>query len=689
MVVSKLAPGVNYPDIKRVDPNDLAKDTSLFQIQVHNLDVIVAIGSAKKTFFKDGITFFPLYLVKKNNKVVQIGLYELLNDDVESHLTDDLELNIESLDIEPLIYHFATMEWINKTRLVEEPAKEIDKINKENDLKTTITREKTGKEREGQIVREDIEIAIPNVRKDIFTKKIGAKIAKPLETETKDKAKDIRDKYKEKDGDNVWLQKYMKNRNYSIKDNEGGGDCFFATIRDAFETIGQQTTVRQLRTRLSDSIKQEDYINYKERYDMFQTQLDNTKRDSIRLKKEHENLKKQLTETIAKEDKLRIRAEALKIQKEYEQVKADNAMAKDYITEVIFMKNIDNLEQFKQYLKTSEFWADVTAIDKMEILLNIKFVILSSEKYENNDMDNVLQCGNFVSPIIESIGSFNPEYYIIVEHTGTHYMLVGYKKKEIFTFRELPFDLKKLVVNKCMESRGKGIYDYIPEFESFKESGDLGINVTNKLKDIESTFEDLNDAKIKGLYDEDVVFKFYSGSTNKDAPGKGSGETIPQTKVMEYSELKKIPDWRKKLSNFWIEPFTLDNHRWASVEHYYQASKFKNQHPDFYLTFSLDSGTELSKDALLAKGAGGKTGKSKGKQLRPKNVVVDDGYFQNGRASRELYSGQEAKFTQNDELKHLLLATKRAKLIHHVRGSPGVVFSELMEIRDKMSRGEI
>jgi hypothetical protein len=51
-----------------------------------------------------------------------------------------------------------------------------------------------------------------------------------------------------------------------------------------------------------------------------------------------------------------------------------------------------------------------------------------------------------------------------------------------------------------------------------------------------------------------------------------------------------------------------------------------------------------------------------------------------------MYQAQYAKFTQIPELKKLLLATKKAKLMHFVRASPPILFEELMMVRDKLSR---
>ena len=177
-------------------------------------------------------------------------------------------------------------------------------------------------------------------------------------------------------------------------------------------------------------------------------------------------------------------------------------------------------------------------------------------------------------------------------------------------------------------------------------------------------------------YDKDIEFYFYSKSDDKPFPGKGTKEKIPESKRADYEELSKIPQWRKKLSNFWLAEFDLDGHKWASVEHYYQGSKFRKQNPEFYVKFSLDSGSELSKDPNMAKSAGGKTGKVAGKQFRDKNIKVDDDFFTTDRVNQEMNDAQYAKFNQNPDLKTMLLATKDAKLMHIVSRNPVPVFFE-------------
>lgn len=182
------------------------------------------------------------------------------------------------------------------------------------------------------------------------------------------------------------------------------------------------------------------------------------------------------------------------------------------------------------------------------------------------------------------------------------------------------------------------------------------------------------------LFDDKNIFQFYSKSRDK-FPGEGSGEKLDKNDKDYYSQLNDIKDWRKKLSNFYESKFALDDKIWLSVEHFYQASKFKKNNKDFYDKFALDSKSELSRSSLMAKGAGGKTGKSRGKQIRPKNVYMDKDFFSSGRDKKEMYRAQHAKYTQNENLKKMLLMTGDAKLQHFSRGSKPIIFYNTMKIR--------
>jgi predicted NAD-dependent protein-ADP-ribosyltransferase YbiA (DUF1768 family) len=673
MVLSKLDSDVSYPELKSVDSGDLKMEANLYQLEVKDIDVIIAVGNSKNTYEDKNILYFPIYLVKHNNKVIQIGVYEIKATDYLSYLDKYNNLDIENMN-EPLIYSFVTKEFLNKTRL--KPEVPLHKIEKEEGEVTESDKDDDEDEEEENIVQE---YDVPEERKDIFVKIKGVPVPPLLKEETQKEAKDIREKYHHSSKD-TWMDKFMKNHNYSIVDNEGGGDCLFATIRDAFSSIAQQTSTNKLRKKLASEVTEKIFEGYKEQYDMYSASI---VRDTNRIKEleqEYKQVQMRYDQVIDRYEKKALVTYGKEVKNEYDKLVKEKKVTHEMLKEYKFMKGVENIDQFKKVVRHCDFWADTWALSTLERILNIKFILLSSESYKSGDEKNVLQCGQLNDEILEQRGRFTPEFYIIVEYTGNHYKLVGYKKKLIFKFSEIPYDIKKMIYEKCME-KNAGPFALIPDFQKFKASQKKTI-----IK--EAQYEHLTESKLRGLYNDEIVFQFYSKSLDKPLPGKGSGEKIPNDRLIEYSTLASIPQWRKKLSNFWVQPFTLDNHKWASVEHYYQASKFKKTHPDFYLSFSLDSGTELSKDPAMAKAAGGKTGKFKGELIRPVEVTADSDFF-GKRQKKEMYAAQYAKFTQNDDLKTLLLATRDAKLTHFIRGSEPVVFDELMLIRDKITRSEI
>jgi hypothetical protein len=396
------------------------------------------------------------------------------------------------------------------------------------------------------------------------------------------------------------------------------------------------------------------------------------KKLSTELKKRHERSKN-------KEETNQIVLEGKKLVERHNALKLEKEDIKEMMDEFKFMEGIDTFEKFKEFILTSNYWADTWAVSTLEKVLNIKIIILSKESYDADDLDSVLKCGQLNDDALEKQGKFMPDYYIMTSYSGNHYELISYKKKRILKFSEIPYDIKSLVVNKCME-RNAGPYYLIQDFRNLKSK--LGLS-----PDEGSPVEEEEESNDYDLYDSDIVFEFHSKSDSKPKAGKGSGEKIPESKMMEFNVLNKdklCANWRRKLDDSWITPFTVEGHSWASVDHYVLGSQFKKGFPDFYSQFSLDSLSEISKDVALAKAAGGKTGKLKDKVLRPKHVRVDSDFYEvglNPRNEIERNKALTAKFSQNLDLKKVLMETKNAKLVKFIRSSPPSIDIMLMNLR--------
>ena len=676
MVFSKINVKVNYPESRKIYKDDIKKEVDLYEVEIEDVDIIIALGNMRNQYEEENILYYPIYLVKHNDKVIQIGLYEIEASNYEYFLDDYKKIDIDKLR-EPIIYSFATKEMLERLRKKPEREPENKKYEKDDsDSESEKEEEKEEEEKE-----EEEKYAIPSQRSDIFILTSGFHMPDLLEEETKHESKEIMEKYKE-DKDDEWIQKFSKNKYFTITDNEGGGDCFFSTIRDAFSSIGQQTTVKKLREKLASEATEEIFMNYKSFYDAFYLSIASDTAEIKTLSAEYQSIKERITNILNRDEKNQMLIKAKDIKKKHDTLIEQKKITSKNLNEYKVMKGVDTLEKFKKKIKTCDFWAETWSISTMERVLNIKIIIMSSEAYKSQDLDNVLQCGQMNDSILEESRVFKPEFYIIVDYTGNHYKLIGYKNKQIFKFKEIPYFIKKLTVKKCLE-RNSGVFSLIPEFMQFKE--DMESKSKRSKKAAGHLEEEFQESKLRGLYDEDIVFVYYDKSNVLNLPGKGPGEKLPKELMKDFAGLAANHEWRRKLSHSWISKFTLDNHRWSSVEHYYNACKFKKENPEFYLNFTIESGTDVSTNPEMAKAMGSKTGEFKHHIIRPKQVIVDSDYSKE-REDKNIYDAQYAKFTQDPELRNLLIETKNAKLMKHKSGHPPELDNALILVRDKIQK---
>jgi len=704
MVRSNIDNDISYPDSKDIDPVDNGTDAATFDFFIKNNDVVIALGKLHNDHQSKGVLYVPIYLLVNENIDDKIGVFEFSSSNYTSLLDEDGDLDIDALD-KPLLFNFVTDTYI-KSKYKDYPIETNSNTNEDNEDDADSEPEKDEDDDESENKQEQSENNSSNQESESnnnnFTPGKSKTILKELEIEEDDEVenknnineekieKELKKKFvKSKGTASSWIQNFMKINKYGIQDNEGGGDCFFCVIRDAFKSIGISITVKQLRERLSESITQKMFDEYHKMYTELNSSIEHDRAVLVQMMYDWKNMQSKVKQERDGKTRLALIAEAKNFKKNFEKIKRQMNLSKEMLREYKWMKGIDTLSKFKEKVKTCSFWADSDSIVILEQLLKIKIIIFSSERFRDGDLNSVLQCGDMVPKSVEDAGYFKPKYYILAEHTGNHYKLITYGDKKIFRFSTIPPGIKPLIKEKCME-RGNNIYTFIPKFSSMipvvaekktdsskkeDEMGSMEVNLTSP-----SSSVGVN----KPTYDENTVFQFYSKSSDKPLPGKGSGEKIDQKRIKEFSDLASIVGWRKILSNFFIDPFELDGHRWNSVEHFYHAQKFKRNNPEFYLKFSLDSNSEISQDPVLAKAAGGKTGKFKGKLIRPRDIVMDDDFFTSGRNITEMERAQLAKYTQSSRARAVLKATKNAKLQHYVRGQKPIVFEDTMRIREKI-----
>jgi len=671
------------------------------------------------------ITYFYVYMQLKANKKIQIGVFEFLTKKLVNYLNKNgKQLNItHTFFPKPTLFAFVTEKYLQtiRSKLYKirkqgdmgdgvdnadaddnaDDANEDDHKNNNQEDKKQQDEQEEQEEQEKLKKDKEIHDKKMNTKENIEKKSIDSKHKKkdyddiftyiPNQTvytknqeESEIISKSIHNNYTFKKGE-FWLQTFMKNNNYHKLPNEGDGDCLFATIRDAFGSIGYQTTIHKIRQKISSEVTNSLLEEYSTKYDYYHHEnivMGKTIKD---LEQKYETTHQLFQQSVDFDTKKQL----LKLSKQIH-IHRDNFIAKKTICQEIlkqyaFMSKIDNLEKLKKKMQTCQFWGNEWMLSTLERILNIKFIVLDFQRYENQDFGNIL-FSTETDPMLKERKEFNPHCYIIIEKSDEkNYSLIGYKNCQIFEYDELPFDMKKMIVEKCAEHNEPCLFCYIKSFQHFCKLDKRFCKSIGKKEELKLK-ESFSDSSIRNLFDESVVFVIQEkGATNHILPGKAFNEKIREEQITEYYSLLKYNNWRLQLHDSWVDikkPFELDNHYWNSVTHYINANKFKKNNPDYYLFFTAESTTPLSKNPKLAIAAGSKKGILRGKVIRPPEIKIDKTFSM----KQGLADAQYAKFIQNEDLKNMLVFTKKAKLVLYAKGSHYKLANSLMLTRQRIGK---
>jgi predicted NAD-dependent protein-ADP-ribosyltransferase YbiA (DUF1768 family) len=164
----------------------------------------------------------------------------------------------------------------------------------------------------------------------------------------------------------------------------------------------------------------------------------------------------------------------------------------------------------------------------------------------------------------------------------------------------------------------------------------------------------------------------YYGKSKNVIAGKGKNEFVNDATL--YSELNKIDNWRKILSNFYVEPFTYEGKRYNSVEHAFQAQKIALVDINKSELFTLDS------NHLIGLGDGATAQKHrKLVVLSPSQLECWDNIKDNIMANIT-----RQRILQSEIYSNVLRLTNRAEL-WHVVVRKGIIRNEYLEkLRDEL-----
>ena len=691
MVQSLINPDVHYPETQDMDPEDAGFDATVCELQFPNSDdrfFLVALGKMKYTFHDRGMLYYPVYLLsnetsqcRRNSPIKgKIGVVEVPVKNALRILDENKQIRLEMLE-DPLLFAFATDDYLDRFSTSEIPhavkrsdnthRKEDKQSKKKNNKKDEDEEEEEEEEKtlhsDEDHVDDDSSASIQRARQlvapGIFKTNDRIVVPAPVPEETETEAKTMEEAFDAGDQktNHFWVQRFMKNDRYGFHAVHGNdADSLLACVCDAFQQIGEETTVAKLRAVLALEATASVFKERREAYEHLMKTMED-KRGHMKKVKEA-ILDSKLDDESRRKLELKKKASA-------DELILDERLVNEMVgTE---FRDITTLAHFREFIMTNRFFPDAWAVGVLEKKLNIHLIVLSEDEFEDGDVHHVVKCNKN-----KENRPSKPDHYIILAQgkKGGH-VIVSYKNaenvgKKIFAFAELPWTMKQHMAQRCAELRGQGFGDAFSDLASQRGYDD-------------DNADDNNNNHKQNV--DDIVFQFYRNATTRAAPGKGPNEHVPLDQLHAFQPLRRIRAWRQKLDDSWPQgKFELDGKSWASVTHYTQSRKFRKKNPDYADTFALESRTAISKNVDLALNATAAASSSnQSVKSKPSQIDVDAEYTAQD-ATVDRVNALHAKFTQNADLQSLLKATHPATLNHYVPRKIPKPDDELMALRQTL-----
>lgn len=663
MVSSAIIPNLKYNESEKIASADIGLPIRSKQLRIHSHICYGMIGNIiDKT--PPGIAGIQsLYLLHPTEKtiVARIGIYETAP-------TGKQYLRL---------FSFATDEYIKPYQIARFQDKNVTPLDKSSTLpqdKSTLDkkiRKKAESEYADLFAPAPVSLSRPPLSSTPVPYTIipGFVLPPALPEETPEIAKTLRDEFIPS-STHPWIATFMQNAHYRTRENEGGGDCFFASIRDALHEIGRSLSVAQMRQLVAEHmtpdsfhVQKQMHADMVQEYNNLTQEIKQCQQQAAKLnafKVEQHKLAHETHTEISPATISKYETEVAQLTKRFEQTKKDLFTVRRHLSQSDSqaMGYIQTMDQFRAHIQTPAYWADEVAVLILEKALQLKFIILSEQNFQQGFVDGVLVC----TPNPTEQAEFHPKYYIPLSYNGTHYRQILYTGRGIFSFSEIPLDLKTLILNKCVENPRNG-FAVIPEWKRR-----LLLTGRGPARDVER----------EAAVTTDIQFVYHIQAANM-LPGQGAGECIPPEIGTMFRALAKYTHWRRMLDDAYPCTFQLGALEWPSITHYLTAFPYKDEYPAFYQSFALPTGRNagLSAEQLAA------TMEANAARLpvcKPVSAVTMEGV-------REM--ALTTKFIQNPTFAWVLMLTRNAQLSRFRRKQPPEVDSILMKVRGSLLKQAI